>query len=384
MIEVNIENIVSKYSIEFIFLRITAYLIDVFLLVFFSLIISFIISLITKSFNPIIWIIAYLSHYIIYFVLIEGFSGYTLGKLILRIKVVDSYGEKPGILKSLIRNIIRLLELNPILFLGIIGLIIALTSGKKQRLGDMAASTYVVKYIDLFSCKDKFKNSLDISTYNLYNLNDNNINKPLSLFLVPLSILLSALIFLLPYFIYSNVNLNSQKENTFVTTKTYLSNDKSCKLSLPDGWEKKVPVNESILSITSDTNYSKIGLYKYNMNHFNNDLYNFCVNKLNLLKKSDRNMSNSEILNIVINNHEGYQFISYYTVNEQPYGSLFTVINVNTDIYLIEFVSLKQNFENNRTVFENISRTFELRNDKTNYPPNFEKKLSNARGTLID
>lgn len=94
----------------------------------------------------------------LYFVLMEGLVGYTVGKFILRIRVVNEYGEKPGIPKAIIRTLFRIIEVNPLMagnffagffFAGSLAGIVAFFSKRSQRIGDMVADTYVIasKYL---------------------------------------------------------------------------------------------------------------------------------------------------------------------------------------------------------------------------------------------
>lgn len=77
-----------------------------------------------------------------YFVYFEGSTGQTIGKKIVKIKVVRQDGKPMTYVDSLIRTILRIID-------GIgfylIGLIVVLASKDKQRIGDMAAKTLVVK-----------------------------------------------------------------------------------------------------------------------------------------------------------------------------------------------------------------------------------------------
>lgn len=75
-----------------------------------------------------------------YSILLEAGGG-TLGKRLLGMKIVDAQGNKPGIGKSLIRNLLRLVDG---LFGYILGAIIVANSPTKQRLGDKVAGTFVV------------------------------------------------------------------------------------------------------------------------------------------------------------------------------------------------------------------------------------------------
>jgi uncharacterized RDD family membrane protein YckC len=84
-----------------------------------------------------------------YYPVLEGLTGFTLGKLIVRIKVVDAVGGLPGMKKAVIRTLLRLIEVNPFLFGGIPAGVTVLVNKKRQRLGDMAAGTFVLKTSDL-------------------------------------------------------------------------------------------------------------------------------------------------------------------------------------------------------------------------------------------
>ncbi|WP_417358545.1 MULTISPECIES: RDD family protein [Gammaproteobacteria] len=82
---------------------------------------------------------------VLYFPILEAFTGYSVGKFICRVKVIDRNGNNPGILKSVIRTLLRIIEVNPFLAGGIPAGLIVFFSKKGQRLGDMAAGTYVAQ-----------------------------------------------------------------------------------------------------------------------------------------------------------------------------------------------------------------------------------------------
>jgi len=77
-----------------------------------------------------------------YFILFEAYLGGTVGKLILGMRVVNANGGRPGLVPSLVRNILRVIDFLPAFY--ILGIILVGTSKEKQRLGDRVASTYVV------------------------------------------------------------------------------------------------------------------------------------------------------------------------------------------------------------------------------------------------
>jgi len=78
-----------------------------------------------------------------YFILLEAYLGWTVGKRILGMRVVNGRGNKIGLTKSLMRNLLRLVDGLPAL--NLLGIILILTSPKEQRLGDRIAKTYVVR-----------------------------------------------------------------------------------------------------------------------------------------------------------------------------------------------------------------------------------------------
>jgi uncharacterized RDD family membrane protein YckC len=81
--------------------------------------------------------------FLLYFVIFEGMWGATVGKMVMKIKVVREDGSPCGLGPAVIRNILRIIDMLP--FLYIIGLIFMSRSDKKQRLGDKIAKTVVIK-----------------------------------------------------------------------------------------------------------------------------------------------------------------------------------------------------------------------------------------------
>jgi uncharacterized RDD family membrane protein YckC len=78
-----------------------------------------------------------------YYILMEGYLGQTLGKMLLGIKVVrEDTGEVPGIRVAAIRSVLRIVDG---LFSYLVAFVTVLISGKNQRLGDMVAHTLVVR-----------------------------------------------------------------------------------------------------------------------------------------------------------------------------------------------------------------------------------------------
>jgi uncharacterized RDD family membrane protein YckC len=78
-----------------------------------------------------------------YYILMEGYLGQTVGKMLLGIKVVrEDNGEVPGVGGAAIRTVLRLIDG---LFFYLVAFISVLASGKNQRFGDMVAHTLVVR-----------------------------------------------------------------------------------------------------------------------------------------------------------------------------------------------------------------------------------------------
>ena len=81
--------------------------------------------------------------YLGYYVLMEGYLGQTVGKMLLGIKVIrENDGGVPGVKAAAIRTVLRIVDG---LFSYLVAFIVVLASAKNQRLGDMAAHTLVVR-----------------------------------------------------------------------------------------------------------------------------------------------------------------------------------------------------------------------------------------------
>jgi len=91
-----------------------------------------------------------------YFVLLEWlWQGQTVGKRFSGLRVIREDGAPAGFVAILIRNLVRLVDFLPG-FYGL-GLMVIILSPRSQRLGDMAAGTYVVRaprpQLDYFSLR---------------------------------------------------------------------------------------------------------------------------------------------------------------------------------------------------------------------------------------
>lgn len=77
------------------------------------------------------------------FVVLQGLTGWTVGKRLLGLRTVKEDGSVVGIGKALVRWLLLVIDSLPCL--GLVGLITAGTSTGHRRVGDMAAKTYVVR-----------------------------------------------------------------------------------------------------------------------------------------------------------------------------------------------------------------------------------------------
>ncbi|MDR3211769.1 MAG: Maf family nucleotide pyrophosphatase [Planctomycetota bacterium] len=73
----------------------------------------------------------------------EGFTGTTPGKWLVGLRVRRTIGGPPGLFRSLERNVLRYFDMAPVLFPGLVGWIITLFNGNRQRMGDLVARTVV-------------------------------------------------------------------------------------------------------------------------------------------------------------------------------------------------------------------------------------------------
>lgn len=78
-----------------------------------------------------------------YYILLEGYLGQTIGKMATGIKVVtEATGTTPGVAPATVRTVMRLVDG---LFSYLVAFVTVLTSSERQRLGDMAARTLVIR-----------------------------------------------------------------------------------------------------------------------------------------------------------------------------------------------------------------------------------------------
>ena len=76
---------------------------------------------------------------------IQGLTGRTIGKLICGIRVMREDGSRPGIGRGVLRWVLFIVDDFPYIIPMLTGFIVALTNDRRQRVGDLAAGTFVVR-----------------------------------------------------------------------------------------------------------------------------------------------------------------------------------------------------------------------------------------------
>ena len=78
----------------------------------------------------------------LYLIFLEGWAGATVGKWLLGLRIVGPDGRVPGLSKSLVRNVLRLVDTLPAL--NILGIVLIALSPERARFGDRIAGTRVI------------------------------------------------------------------------------------------------------------------------------------------------------------------------------------------------------------------------------------------------
>ncbi len=78
-----------------------------------------------------------------YYIYLEGTYGQTIGKMALGLVVVTEGGDDVDYGSATIRTLLRVIDVLPVFYL--VGFVLLLVTDRKQRLGDIAADTVVVR-----------------------------------------------------------------------------------------------------------------------------------------------------------------------------------------------------------------------------------------------
>jgi uncharacterized RDD family membrane protein YckC len=178
------QNVVIDYQPAGLGNRILAGLLD-FVFKFAYIITILILLVATKAFDTsgetpgIVLLIVLALPYIFYDLLFEIFMhGQTLGKKIIKIKVVKLDGTQPSVGSYLLRWLIRIFEID--LLYGVIAIVSIAGSKNRRRLGDMAAGTTVIVVKPVVTLKDTIlqatqKKEYTISFPQVANLSEKDI-----------------------------------------------------------------------------------------------------------------------------------------------------------------------------------------------------------------
>jgi uncharacterized RDD family membrane protein YckC len=144
--------------------RFAAFLIDLMLIGGVTGLLSMVLKLLPDALSTLIvttagFLITWGYH--VYFEVRQG--GQSLGKRLLSLRVVDARGLPIDLRQSLVRNVVRALDMIPV---GGIGMATCLLDRHRRRLGDLAAGTLVVEerqppVVDLAALQQRRQNSLD-------------------------------------------------------------------------------------------------------------------------------------------------------------------------------------------------------------------------------
>lgn len=93
---------------------------------------------------PLVKALFFVSIYLGYFVVLEAVWSRTLGKFVQGLVVRKLDGSRCDWSAALIRGLLRIVEVNPLLFGGLPAGLVIIASERKQRIGDLLAGTVVV------------------------------------------------------------------------------------------------------------------------------------------------------------------------------------------------------------------------------------------------
>lgn len=139
------QNIELEYDLGSLGDRIVAGLIDYGILLAYIIVISMSISF-TKMHGTTLQIILFIAFFPIAFYSLLSellLHGQSVGKRIMKLKVINISGEQASLGQYLIRWLFRFIDVW--FFSGVVAIIVIATSNKRQRLGDLVAGTAVVK-----------------------------------------------------------------------------------------------------------------------------------------------------------------------------------------------------------------------------------------------
>ncbi|MBI2892569.1 MAG: RDD family protein [Deltaproteobacteria bacterium] len=141
------ENVEFSFDLGGILSRALAWVLDSIVIVALILLIGIVCSIAGLALGDLAVALMFLFAFAVqwfYFVVLEWrMDGQTLGKRALGLRVIDEHGVRIGFLQAAVRNLLRIVDFLPGVYLT--GALAALVDGKGRRLGDLAAGTLVVR-----------------------------------------------------------------------------------------------------------------------------------------------------------------------------------------------------------------------------------------------
>lgn len=166
------QNVTINFTAASVGARIVGQLLDIMVLVSYSVVLYYILDLSglgerfddMDNWSVVAIMILLFSPVIFYTLLLESlWDGQTIGKKVMKMKVIKIDGYQAGFGDYLIRWLFRLIEV--LIGNGIIGLLAIIFNNKNQRIGDMAAGTAVIS----------LKNNININHTIIEDLNDDYV-----------------------------------------------------------------------------------------------------------------------------------------------------------------------------------------------------------------
>jgi uncharacterized RDD family membrane protein YckC len=140
------EGVVFSFVLAGVFARIFALILDMALIILVASTMNGVLmalSVISPDLAMAVWLIAGFALSICYPMIAEwGWRGQTVGKRIMRIRVMDEDGLRLKFSQVFIRNVVRFADMLPAFYM--IGGLAAVVTSRSQRLGDLAAGTIVI------------------------------------------------------------------------------------------------------------------------------------------------------------------------------------------------------------------------------------------------
>ena len=141
------EYVEFRFTLAGLYSRFLAWLIDTSIVLFGTGFVLTVLNLVMFAFPGVASALSFIVYFLVdwgYAITLEtAWSGQTVGKRALHLRVIQESGVRIGFYHAALRNLARPVDRLPILYL--VGGLTALISGSHQRLGDMLAGTIVVR-----------------------------------------------------------------------------------------------------------------------------------------------------------------------------------------------------------------------------------------------